>query len=316
MITRRSLVLAALAGLAVPLAACGSGPQRPKLTVGPLTTLNTLSLATASGRMREALAPHGELEVTAPFPAFAPAAEALAARRIDVTTGSSTSFVTALVGNPAMRVFAIEDNDNDTQGIVAAPGSGITSIPALAGRTVAINKGGTGEYLLRKALHKHGLQLADVRPTYLGPADAAGPFAAGQVDAWATWDQYLVTAELTPGARLLALARDVAAPNRTVHVCSAAAWAEAEPLIRAAYSALADQARAIVADPALLESEYRKAGATAEVARAIAAKRPPSIMPATATYAAELAAVAEFYVAEGMSKERIDTTGATVAADS
>src|SRR5690606_30537334 len=187
----------------VVLLLAGCAPASPvssaddfELRVGALTTQNVLTLCQASGGLDTPIEEAGgAVTASDPFPAFAPAAEALASGHIDVGSSGATGVLTALAGNPDLVIVAVERNDNDSQGIVAAAGSGIESIEDLSGRTVAINEGGTGDYLLRKALDEHGMSIDDVDAVNLAPADAATAFSSGQVDAWATWDQYLVSAQ-------------------------------------------------------------------------------------------------------------------------
>ncbi len=327
--TRRArfrLGVVALALVAGPASGCAAssaaqhapddgGPEATdgvELRVGPLNTQNTLTLALRDGRVAAELPAGARASEVATFPAFAPAAEAMAAGQVDMTSGSVTSLVAALAGNPDLVVFAVEVSDGDTQGIVAAPGTGITRVADLPGHTVAINEGGTGDYLLRLALAGAGLSTDDVMPVPLSPPEAAAAFATGRVDAWATWDQYLASAELTPGAALVATAADIGAANATVHVVSRA-FLDAHPdVVVAVYRALVAQADAVVADPGLLEHAYVAAGAADDVAAAVAAKRPPTIAPADAQVAADVAGVAAFYAEQGLTAGVVDTARATV----
>lgn len=326
--TLRRRTLLSLASLGLVLTAC-SGPaaeeEQPAsdaaapaptgvtLAVGPLTTQNTLSLAVADGSLAQAVEQVGaSMQAPATFPAFAPAAEAMAADRIDLTTGSSTAVVTALSGETDLAIFAVERNDDNTQGIVVSGDSGITDLAGLEGHSIAVNEGGTGEYLLRLALEQARLGTDDVEIVYLSPADGATAFAGGQVDAWATWDQYLVSAAALPNARVVAYARDLRATNRTVHVVGRA-FADAHPeVVEAAYDALVATAEAVREDPSILEQAYVDAGATEEVARDVAARRPPRITPADAAFAEELRDVADFYARTGMIDEQVDTSEATL----
>jgi len=278
--------------------------------VGALTTQNLLTLAAGDGALDERAAQAGaRVEVSEPFAAFAPAAEAMAAGRVDVTSGSTTAVVAALAGDPDLVVVAVERTDGDTQGIVATPASGIDGVADLAGRSVAVNQGGTGEYLLRLALRRAGLAPDDVETVYLAPPDAAAAFAAGKVDAWATWDQYLVGAQVD-GARTVALARDLASDNATVHVARRA-FVDAHPdVVRAVVDALADEADALAVDPTPLAEAYRRSGASEEVVAGLAALRPPRLEPAGAPFGAELARVADLYLAEGLLDAPVDVSRA------
>ena len=303
----------------VVLLLAGCAPASPvssaddfELRVGALTTQNVLTLCQASGGLDTPIEEAGgAVTASDPFPAFAPAAEALASGHIDVGSSGATGVLTALAGNPDLVIVAVERNDNDSQGIVAAAGSGIESIEDLSGRTVAINEGGTGDYLLRKALDEHGMSIDDVDAVNLAPADAATAFSSGQVDAWATWDQYLVSAQVDLGAALVAYAGDFGAQNPSVHVVSRA-FADAHPSgVNALYRGLVDCADEVAADPSILAEAYRDAGVSDAVAEEIIAHRVPTIAPADEEFAAEFAELAEFYAEQGMTDGVIDTSSAT-----
>ncbi|MHA3947143.1 NrtA/SsuA/CpmA family ABC transporter substrate-binding protein [Cellulomonas bogoriensis] len=311
--TTAALVVAVLSSCTATPGQDSTQEPAGELRIGPLNTQNTLTLATDAGLVAEAVtAAGGTTTVTSPFPAFAPAAEAMGAGQIDVTTASTTAVVPALAQGTDVVVFAVEVNDGDSQGIVSAPGTGITTVADLAGARVAVNAGGTGEYLLRQALQVNGMDVDDVEMVFLSPPDAATAFVSGHVDAWATWDQYLVTAARAEGAHVVALARDVEATNRTVHVVDGEVWRTHPGLVVAAYWALVEQAEAIIEDPELLVQAYIAAGAEEDVAREISQITPPRVVPAHAGFAAELQQVADFYRDQGMVTESIDATLAAV----
>jgi sulfonate transport system substrate-binding protein len=321
--TPRLAAPAVLAAVALALtAACSPAPSTATTTsasvgstlrVGPLATLNLLTLSQQDGGLaKKVKAAGGATTWSSPFAAFAPAVEAMAAGKIDLTSGSTTSLVNALPSDPDLVAFAVEKNNNDTQGIVAAPGKGISSLKDLVGRSVAVNKGGTGEYLLLKALAHAGIPASKVKRVYLQPADAATAFAAGKVDAWATWDQFLASAKTTPGTKVLALAKDVGAVNRTIHVVSRSFLTAHPDEVKAAYQALKAEADKAAADPDYLPDAYRKQGATAKVAAAIKAVAPPEVVPANASVLAEFQQVADFYLKSGLVTKKVDVSKSVV----
>ncbi len=65
--------------------------------------------------------------------------------------------------------------------------SGIGSIKDLKGKTVAAPEGTTGDLLLRLALQKNGMTLADVKRVSMDPSTIVTAFASGQVDAAGIW---------------------------------------------------------------------------------------------------------------------------------
>lgn len=307
----RTLLTVTLLATLTALVACS--PPTATVDVGPLNTQNLLTLALADDRLAEEVkAAGGEVETHPPFPAFAPAAEAMSAGWVDATSGSSTAVVAALAGQADPVVFAVEVDDGTTQGIVAAPGTGIEEVADLSGRRVAINAGGTGEYLLRLALEQAGMAIEDVEAVNLAPPDAASAFAGGNVDAWATWDQYLEAATLADGAQVVVHARDIGASNRTVHVVSRELAEQNPALVVALYEALSQQSKSVADDPGILARAYRAAGAERAVAEAVARREPPRIEPAGQAFSDELAQVAAFYAEQGMTAEEVDVSRATL----
>lgn len=71
--------------------------------------------------------------------------------------------------------------------VIAQPGSGIESIADLAGRTVGVPEGTSGENLLNLALEAEGLTQEDVEVVAMDASTAVTAFASGQIDAAALW---------------------------------------------------------------------------------------------------------------------------------
>jgi sulfonate transport system substrate-binding protein len=53
-------------------------------------------------------------------------------------------------------------------------------------------------------LQEAGLNIGDIQPIYLAPAEARAAFERGSVDAWVIWDPFYSAIELEGKARLLA----------------------------------------------------------------------------------------------------------------
>jgi sulfonate transport system substrate-binding protein len=175
------------------------------LRIAYLKGTTDLTLAKAHGSLERALGPRGvNVEWDGPFPASAPAVEALNAGAVDLTGGSSTSFITSRAGGVKLVLFAYQPQSAGNEGIIVLNDSPLHSLSDLQGRVVAVNRGGTGEYLLVRALNKAGVPLDRVTRTYLSPPDAAGAFNSHHVDAWATWDPFLSVMLLNDHARFLA----------------------------------------------------------------------------------------------------------------
>jgi sulfonate transport system substrate-binding protein len=191
--------------------------------IGWLRGPNDITLGRARGTIEKALAAHGAtVQWAGPFAAAAPALEALNAGAIDVTAGSSTASITGLAAGVPFVVFAYQKMSPASEGIVVKQDSPIRDLADLKGHTVAVNRGGTGEYLLMRALARNGIDAATVRRVYLTPADSGAAFDQGHVDAWATWDPFISIALRSYGARVLADGARIGSDNAVTLMASRA----------------------------------------------------------------------------------------------
>lgn len=200
-LSRRRLLGASLlaAGtLAAPLASAQTAPAKGfsrktdlvRVTYGrgglPL-------LAKERGEFEKILAKDGiKVQWIGPFPNHAPSLQAVTGGSADFGFwGSSTPALAAIIaGSPLVFThFALYEPRSTA--IIAKDDSGIHSVKDLAGKSVAVNRSGLGEFLLVAALEKHGVDRKKVKFVYLNPPDAAPAFAQGKIDAWSMW---------TPGA--------------------------------------------------------------------------------------------------------------------
>jgi sulfonate transport system substrate-binding protein len=199
--SRRKLLGAALA-LPV-LAACGdkaasaSGRKKVRLTYGAISVPKT------RGVFEQTLKGQGiDVEWVGPFPNHAPTLQAVATNTADFSFGgSSTPADQALLSGNKLKFVAWSSSTPRTSSILALPKSGITSVKDLAGKNVAVNKAGLGEFLLVAALEKYNVPRDSVTFTYLNPPDAAPAFGSGKVDAWSIWSGPLELAEVQYGAK-------------------------------------------------------------------------------------------------------------------
>ncbi|OJY79163.1 MAG: sulfonate ABC transporter substrate-binding protein [Rhizobium sp. 60-20] len=189
--------------------------------IGWLRGPNDITLAKSRGTLEKALAEKGiKVEWAGPFPAAAPAFEALNAGSIDITAGSSTSAIAALAAKIPLVVFAYQKMAPGSEGIVVKKDSSISSIKDLAGKKVAVNRGGTGEYLLMQGLATNGIDPKSVERVYLSPSDSGPSFVQGHVDAWATWDPFLTIAERAYDGKIVADGATIRSDNAVVLVAS------------------------------------------------------------------------------------------------
>lgn len=89
--------------------------------------------------------------------------------------------------------------------ILAQPDSGVVTMEDLAGMSIGVPEGGSGEMILGLALDSAGMSDADVEKQFLDPPSVVTAFVSGSVDAAAIWspltDQIL---EAVPDAVVVA----------------------------------------------------------------------------------------------------------------
>jgi sulfonate transport system substrate-binding protein len=201
------------------------------LRIAFLRSAEPLSIARLNGTLEKRLAPLGvRVQWVGPFDAYAPAAEGLNAGIIDMTTGSSTSALSSFAGGAPLSVFAYQWDAGDSSGILVKHDSPIKTLADLAGHIVAVNRGGSGDYNLSKALESADVQSDKVRRAYLSPTDSAAAFSEDHVDAWSSWGMYFPLAIALYDARVLALARDFKSENAVVYVVRQA-FAQSHPAV-------------------------------------------------------------------------------------
>jgi sulfonate transport system substrate-binding protein len=220
MIRRWGAVLIGLfAGLSIVSPACADDAPRLTIRVSVSKAYNSIMLAHARGEFEKALAAEGiAIKWQGPFPAMAPQMEAMAADELDFGGGSSTAFASAIVANVPTTAFAFTRELPGSEGILVTARSPLKSVKDLVGKSVAVNRGGSGEYLLLKALEVTNIPASAVTRTYMSPADSASALELGNVDAWSTWDPFVSIAEDKFQSKLIVAATDIGSENQTLLV--------------------------------------------------------------------------------------------------
>ncbi|MFD4031906.1 NrtA/SsuA/CpmA family ABC transporter substrate-binding protein [Streptomyces sp. NPDC058637] len=302
------------------LAACGtSGADSGSGAASTVTVRipdpgnsGVLAVGKRDGSLDKALGKAGaKAEWTGSAGPFAPAAQAMNADQLDFATGSITSGVTSLAQRPGFKFFTAVDPDATGEGILVRDGSGIDSVADLVGRKVAVNQGGTGEYLLLKALAKAGIPAGDVDRVYLRPDQTAAVFNAGKVDAWAVWATYAV-AEIGSGkAHFVADGAAIGSDNYSLNAVRTG-FAEKHPeVVKALYAYLHDASARQKKNPAAYLNVFTDVGPTAvtgkaaEVQTEIIAKG-GTVDPIGPEDIERFEAVAAFYAEQKVTKEQVD----------
>ncbi len=220
----------ALFGLAASgIAACGGTgkARRTKLMLGDQVHLMQ-SKAEAAGVL-------GGLPYDiewANFVGAAPLLEALNAGAVDTAPAGDLPVVLAASAGVPLKIVAGALSSTRDIAIIVPPGSPIRSVAALAGRRVIVSsaRGSISHYLLLEALKEAGVDRRKVDIGFMLPNDAAAAFAAGRIEAWATFGTYQIAAEQR-GARIL---RDGQGINTGLSLFAASQSALDDPDKRAA----------------------------------------------------------------------------------
>lgn len=264
---RTALAVGALATALAAIAGCGGSGSASSsdgtvvLRIPDPGNSGVLALGKKDGSLAKALsAVKAKADWTGSTGPFAPAAQQINAGQLDFTQGSITSAIAALAQKPGFKLFAQIAPDTVGEGILVRKDSPIASVRDLVGKKVAVNKGGTAEYLLLKALEKEGIKPDQVKRVYLNPAETAPVFNSGQVDAWAVWASYSVP-ELSSGkARLLVNGGQIGSQNYSIWVVRTKFAEEHPDVVKAFYQYLHDRGLQQIKDPAAFVNVFTDAG--------------------------------------------------------
>jgi sulfonate transport system substrate-binding protein len=285
------------------------------LRVALIGTTGPVAAAKNDGSLAKDLAKVGaRVQFTGQFPAFAPAAEAINAGALDAAQGSISSAIGALAQKPSFKVFAAQLDNAASEGILVKDPN-IKTVADLAGKKVAVNPKGTGEYLLLKALEKNGVDPAKVKRVYLGAADGATAFSSGKVDAWAAWADFVATAK-AKGARLVADGAQIGSENDTTYSISNDFLKAHPATVKAFYDNIRAHSLAEHSDPeAAVAKENTGAIRLDDKAAAILAENyrtQQPIAPIDATFRRRFGDVAAFFAAQRVIPSGLDPAAFTV----
>ncbi|MFB0872875.1 MULTISPECIES: ABC transporter substrate-binding protein [unclassified Sphingobium] len=300
---RRSF-LAGAAALA--LSACGGSGKggRTKLVLGDQVHL-LQSKAEAAGAL-------GNLPYDiewANFVGAAPLLEALNAGAVDTAPAGDLPVVLAAAAKVPLKVIAGSVSSTRDIGIIVPPGSPIRSVAGLAGHRVIVSsaRGSISHYLLLEALKEAKLDRRKVDIGFMLPNDAAAAFAAGRIEAWATFGTYQIAAEQR-GARVL---RDGQGINTGLSLIAASQAALDDPAKRAALKdVLARFRKASLwaqAHPADYAAVFARAtGVDPKLAELIVDRQNPVLVAPDAAVVVPLQRVVDRFHADGEMPAHVD----------
>ncbi|MBT1172954.1 NrtA/SsuA/CpmA family ABC transporter substrate-binding protein [Bifidobacterium sp. MA2] len=309
---RRALTAVCAAAAVVSLAACGSSSQgsassstdTDTIRVAYLSTANYLTTIKDESFVKSTMEPY-KAEFSGPFNPPDDAYKVILAGKADTSSTGTGYFINLADQKAPWVAYAIEYYDGDSQGIVAAPGSGVNSLKDLYGKRVGIDKkGATGDYVLKAAFEHAGLDYSKVNIVQLAQTDFSAAFSSGKIDALATYDQNLASAIATPGAKLIVTGKDYDSKNVTLHMVSRK-FATAHPeIVKKLYQALVKESDKAAKDPEFIYDAYKKFGASDKIVDQVRKFDVPEILPVDAKGRQMLEDIAQQYVDFGFIKSK------------
>ncbi|MCU1379065.1 MAG: transporter substrate-binding protein [Acidimicrobiales bacterium] len=145
------------------------------------------------------------------FPSGPPAVEAINAGAVDIAIMGDTPPIFAAAGGVDTKVVAVarpKDGNQPYLQILVPEGSDIHTVADLKSKTVAVAQQTILEYFLRKALAKEGLDIGDVKPAYLQPADGQAAYSSGKADAFVSIEPLTTITNSAKKSRAIASSND------------------------------------------------------------------------------------------------------------
>ncbi|HDH1520658.1 ABC transporter substrate-binding protein [Klebsiella quasipneumoniae] len=214
----------------------------------------------------------------------------------------------ALANGAPVKAIAVDKSNPAGTAVLVSPGSAIKTAAGLKGKRIATGKGSIGHFVALKALEQAGISPKEVQWVFLGPVDAKVALLNGSVDAWATWEPYTTQMVKTNEGQILVSGKGLLPGNTFLAATDSALN---DPQKRAALQdylqRLAGAERWAYAN---LDSYGKTLGEIirfpAEIARAQFANRQSQWQPLAEETVTQQQATADFYLANGLIRTRLD----------
>ncbi|MBB3932072.1 sulfonate transport system substrate-binding protein [Kaistia hirudinis] len=268
--------------------------------VAYLPTANYLTTVRTTGILEEKLGKVGaKVEFIGPLDPFS-AYNTVTAGNADASSTGTGYFVNLSAQKSPWVAFALEKYSGNSQGLVAAPGSGVNELKDLYGKKVGIDgEGATGDYILNLAFKQAGLDVSKVEKVTLDTTSFASAFASGQVAAIASYDQNLANAIATPGAKVLVTNDQLPSYNWSIHIVSRDFAEKHREALKAAYEGLVAESERAHKNPAIITDAYKEFGASDGLVKVVAGFDTPTILPLDEKAVADLNKLGAQYVEFG-----------------
>jgi len=194
------------AALAVLLSGIAARADEIRLATQPMPHYAPIFVAKEKGWLNEELAkvkPGIEVKWSS-FPAGPPINESFAAGQQDFGfLGDTPALIGKSVGIDT-RLIAKTSQGQQTLAVVVGADSSIKSPKELKGKKVAVTKGSYAHHLLALVLQQGGLGLGDIELVNLPNAEIPPAIIAGTIDAGAVWEPVITRFEAQKAIRVLA----------------------------------------------------------------------------------------------------------------
>jgi sulfonate transport system substrate-binding protein len=309
-ITRRTIGLAALAGLVLASAAPGAAVAQEKVVRIGHQAVGAFALLKPRGMLEERLTPRGYTISWQEFPGGPQLLEAVKVGAVDFAQSGEAPPIFAQAAGAPLLYIGYEPAAPKAEAILVPKDSPIKTVADLQGKKIALNKGSNVHYLLVRALEQAGLQYTDVEVAYLPPADGRAAFEQGAIDAWVIWEPYRAAAEMSLGARTLADGTGLVANHEFFFTTKP--FAEAHPqvidvVLGAARDVYAEAAKDI---PGTAKTFSAAAGFPAPVLEVALSRRSLGVQPISDQVIAEQQKIADTFKDLGLIPTAINVSEA------
>lgn len=137
--------------------------------------------------------------------------QAEASGHVDIGGVGNAPVVFSASGGAKIAIVGARSQGPNAAALIVPGNSPITNISQLAGKSIAVTEGSSGEYHLLTVLEKAGLKPSQVTLDNLQPAQALAALQSGQVDAWDTWSPYIEQA-VSQGDKILVNGKGYGSP--------------------------------------------------------------------------------------------------------
>ncbi|MGM9923593.1 MAG: ABC transporter substrate-binding protein [Bacillus sp. (in: firmicutes)] len=175
--------------------------------------MNPLTVAREKGWFEEEFKKHNATIQWSEFPSGPPLLESLASNRVDLSFLGDGALIAGLEKNLPFELIGQTSAGKSSVRIIAQASGNIKTMEDLKGKTVGVASGTTGHVYLIKALKHHGLTTDDITIINLQPDDAQAAFETKKLDAWATWNPYIINNTEKGNAIELKVKGDILAPG-------------------------------------------------------------------------------------------------------